>query len=194
MDKYIQFLYLETDLNTQILDWLELYLACFLKILLDPCLTLFHICIGVVLGLALGNSFDTLIGFLLCNSFGLELGTLIGTIMRPLLINYMVRSLEVFLGLPLYIFFNSPLRDLFDSDSWYNFLQLIVYIPLGSKVRYSDLVGSSSWDTLVVPPSGSGLRFHLLPSGACPDFPSQANLAMTFSGFSPTLPRWLRRS
>ena len=93
-----------------------------------------------------------------------------------------------------HFFFNSPLRDLFDSDSWSNFLQLIVYIPLGSKVRYSDLVGSSSWDTLVVPPSGYGLRFHLLPSGACPDFPSQANLAMTFSGFSPTLPRWLRRS
>ena len=62
------------------------------------------ISIGVLLGLELGNYFDTSIGYLLCYSVDLALGTLIGTLMRPLLRNYLGRSLEVFLGLHLYFY------------------------------------------------------------------------------------------
>ena len=67
-------------------------------------------------------------------------------------------------------------------------------IPLGSKLRYPDLVGSPSRATLAVPPSRSGLSFPSLPSGACPDSPSQVKLAVNFSGLLPILPRRLGRS
>ena len=88
--------HLNTYLNIQILDWLEIYLACLLEIILDPCLNTSSISIGVLLVLELGNYFDTSIGYLLCYSVDLALGTLIGTLMRPLLRNYLGRSLEVF--------------------------------------------------------------------------------------------------
>ena len=58
----------------------------------------------MVLGLALGNSFDTSIGYLLFYSVDLTLSTLIGMQVGPLLINYMGRSLETFIGLPLYFY------------------------------------------------------------------------------------------
>ena len=67
-------------------------------------------------------------------------------------------------------------------------------IPLGSKLRYPDLVGSPSRATRTVPPSRSGLSFPSLPSGACPDSPSQVKLAVNFSGLLPILPRRLGRS
>ena len=66
----------------------------------------------------------------------------------------------------------SPLESLFESYSWSNLIQLILYIPLGSKVRYPDLVGSPLRATLAVPPSGSGLRFPSLPPGAYTGSPS----------------------
>ena len=67
-------------------------------------------------------------------------------------------------------------------------------IPIGTKVRYPDLVGSPSRATLAVPPSGSGLRFPSLPSGACTDYPLQSKLDVTFSGFLPILPLWRGKS
>ena len=63
---------------------------------MDPCLTLFRISIGVVLGLALLNSFETSIVSLIFYSVDLEPGTLIGTLMGPLLGNYLGKSLEAF--------------------------------------------------------------------------------------------------
>ena len=51
------------------------------------CLAIFVISIGVVLGLALDNSFDTPIRSLLCYPVDLLLGKLIGTLMGPLLVN-----------------------------------------------------------------------------------------------------------
>ena len=66
-----------------------------------PSLTLFSIPIDVVLVLALGNSFDTSIRSLLYYSVNLPLGTLIETMMVPLLGNYILRYLEAFIGLPL---------------------------------------------------------------------------------------------
>ena len=67
-DVVILFLYL----------WIALSLAYLLEILLYPCLNIFGISIGVVFGLALDNFFDTSIQFLLCYSFDLSLGTLMG--------------------------------------------------------------------------------------------------------------------
>ena len=58
----------------------------------------------MVLGFALGNSFDNSIGSFIFYSVDLALGTLIGTMMVPLLGNYMGRSLEVFLGLTLWFY------------------------------------------------------------------------------------------
>ena len=86
-------LYLDHHLTLQILDWLALYLSYLLEILLYLFLTLFGISIGVVLGLTLVNYFDTPIGSLLWYSVDLELGTLIVTLMRPLLENKMGRSI-----------------------------------------------------------------------------------------------------
>ena len=60
--------------------------------------------VSVVLGLALGNSFDASIGSLLFYSVDLAFGTLVGTSMGPLLGNYLGRSLEAFLGFPLYFY------------------------------------------------------------------------------------------
>ena len=68
--------------------------------------------------------------------------------------------------------------------------QLIVENPPGSKVRYPDLVGSPLRTILAVHPSESGLIFPSLPSGACPNYPFQAKLDMTFSGLSPIIHRW----
>ena len=93
-------------------------------------MNLFGISIGVVLGLALGNYFDTSIGSLIFYSVYLELGTLIGNMMEPLLGSYMGRYLELFILIPLYFYF-SPLESLFESDSLYNVLQFILYIPPG---------------------------------------------------------------
>ena len=83
------------------------------------------------------------------------------------------------------LLFDSPLEALFDSDSWSNFLQLILDIRLQSKIRYPDLVGSTSQAKVVVPPSVYGLRFSSLPSRTCPDSPSQTKLAVTYSVLSP---------
>ena len=60
-----------------------------------------YISIGVVLGLELGNYFDTSIGSLICYSADLEIVTLIGRLMGPLPENYLGRSLEEILGLTL---------------------------------------------------------------------------------------------
>ena len=67
-------------------------------------MTIFGLSIDVVLGLALGNSFDASIGPLLCYLDDLSLGTLIGMLMGPLLSNYMGRYLEAFLVFSLYIY------------------------------------------------------------------------------------------
>ena len=91
------------------------------------------------------------------------------------------------------LLFDSPLEALFDSDYWSNLLQLIVDTPLGSKVRYPDSVGSPLQATLAMPPSRFGLRFTLLASGACTDSPSQAKLAVTFSGLSHLLETLIRK-
>ena len=93
-------------------------------------------------------------------------------------------------GIVFVILFYSPLEALFESDSWYNFLWLVVDVPLVSKVRYTYLVGSPLRATLAVPHSGSVLMFPSLPSGACPDSPSQAKIAVNFSCSSLILPRW----
>ena len=71
-------------------------------------MNLFVISIGVVLGLVFGNYFKTSIGYFLFYSVDLALVTLIGTIVKPLLGNYMGRSLEAFIGLTLYIYFSPP--------------------------------------------------------------------------------------
>ena len=68
-------------------------------------MNLFVISIGVVLGLVFGNYFKTSIGYFLFYSVDLALVTLIGTIVEPLLGNYMGISLEAFIGLTLYIYF-----------------------------------------------------------------------------------------
>ena len=78
---------------------------------------------------------------------------------------------------------------MFDSYSWYKLIQLIVDIPLGSKVRYPDLSCSPLQSTLAVPPSWYGLRFTSLPPGGYTGSLFQTNLAVTFSGFSPILHR-----
>ena len=50
----------------------------------------------------------------------------------------------------------SPLGDMLYSETWTNVgLQLIVYIPPGSKVRYPDLMGSPLQATPAMPPSRS---------------------------------------
>ena len=70
-------------------------------------------------------------------------------------------------------------------------LQLIVYRSHGSKVRYTDLVGSSLRATLVVTTAGSCTYFLPYTYGMCPDSPSQATLAVPLSAERPTL--YLRR-
>ena len=83
----------------------------------------------------------------------------------------------------------SPLGYLLDYDTWIPVgLQLIVEIPTGSKVRYPDLVGSTSQATLAVTPSGSCPKFPLPPYGTCLNYTSQAMIAVTLSGLRPTLP------
>ena len=82
-----------------------------------PCLTISGISIGVILGLALGNYFDTSIGSLICYSVDLELVTLIGTLMGSLFGNYLGMSLESFIELPFYFCFVSLIEVLFESDS-----------------------------------------------------------------------------
>ena len=80
----------------------------------------------VVLGLALGNSFDTSVVSLLWYLVDLALFTLIDRLVVPLLGNYMIRYLETFLVLTFYFYFGSPPRSLFDSESWYNVLRFIL--------------------------------------------------------------------
>ena len=58
----------------------------------------------MVLGLELGNYFETSIGSLLCYLVELALGTLIGTLMGNLPGNYLGSSLEAFLVFPLYFY------------------------------------------------------------------------------------------
>ena len=79
---------------------MALYFAFLLGILLDPCLNIFGISIGVVLILEPGNYFDNSIGSLLCYSVELALGTLYGMLTGVLLGNYLGRSYEAFIGLP----------------------------------------------------------------------------------------------
>ena len=76
---------------------MELLLACLFYILLDSLLGLFYISIGVVLVLAHVDSFDTSVGSLICSSVDFALGALIGKVMGFLLVNYLVRSLGIFL-------------------------------------------------------------------------------------------------
>ena len=68
--------HLDTHLNLQILElwlilcldlWLVWSLSCILEILFAICLNISVISIGVVLCLALGNSFKTSIGSLICS-------------------------------------------------------------------------------------------------------------------------------
>ena len=68
---------------------LEWYLECILEIMFDTFLNIFCTSISMVLGFAFGNHFDRSIGLLFCYSIDLELGTLIGIMMRPLLDNNM---------------------------------------------------------------------------------------------------------
>ena len=90
---------------------------------------------------------------------------------------------------------SSPLWDLLDSETWPPVgLQLIVYTPYDSKVRYPDLVGSLLRATIVVPPSGFFPNFTPPPSWTFLTFTSQARLAATISGAWTTLPRRRGRS
>ena len=57
------------------------------------------------------------------------------------------------------LLFDSTLEALFEYYTGFNFIQFIVDIPLGSKVRHPDLFGSPSQATISAPPSGSGLGF-----------------------------------
>ena len=104
--------------------------------------------------------------------------------------NYLGMSLESFIGLPFYFYFVSLIEVLFESDSWYNVLQLILEIPHGSNVWYSDLVRSPLRATLVVPPSVSSLKFLPPPSWMCLNYPSRSTFAVTLSWGHPTLPWW----
>ena len=62
----------------------------------------------------------------------------------------------------------SPLGDLKDSDAWPPVgLQLILYIPHGSKVRSPDLVVSPSLATPSLPHSISCPKCTPPPSGSC---------------------------
>ena len=71
-----------------------------------------------------------------------------------------------------------PLWDMLYSYIWPHFgLQLIVYIPYGSKVSQCDLLVSPSWYTLAP------------PSGMCLTSSSQTTLSETLYGGWPTLPR-----
>ena len=60
-------------------------------------MALFGISIGVILGLALLNYFNTLNGYLLCSPIDLEFDTLIGTLIVLLLVNYLAVHLDNFL-------------------------------------------------------------------------------------------------
>ena len=86
----------------------------------------------------------------------------------------------------------SPLWDLLYSETWPPVgLQLIVNIPHGSNLRYHAFVGSSSRDTLAVPPSWSCPKFLTPHYGTCLTYPSRSTLAVTLSGVLLTLP-WRR--
>ena len=66
-----------------------------------------------------------------------------------------------------------PLGSLIYSDTWTLVgLQLIVYIPTGSKVRYLDLMDSPSRTTLEVNPSVHFSKFPLPLSVTCLTSPS----------------------
>ena len=76
----------------------------------------------------------------------------------------------------------STLGDMLYSYNWPPIgLQFIMDIPYGSKVRYSDLVGSLLRATLTVPPSGYCLKFSPPPSGTCLFSPSRKTLDVTLS-------------
>ena len=80
-------------------------------------MNIFVISIGVVLGLALENSFDASIGPFLCYLDDFSIGTLIGMLMGPLLSNYMGRYLEAFLVFCLYIYLFRLYKPFFDCES-----------------------------------------------------------------------------
>ena len=89
------------------------------------------------------------------------------------------------------LLFFSPLEALFEPESWYTVLQLIMEIPTGSKVRYPDLVGSPSQATLLVPTSWFCPNFPPPPSILWLTSTSLSMLADTLSGGWPALP-WRR--
>ena len=61
-------------------------------------------------------------------------------------------------------------------------LKLILDGPPGSKVRYPDLVRSTSRATLAVLTSGYCLKFQSPPSGTRPTSPSRSTLDVTIYG------------
>ena len=69
-------------------------------------------------------------------------------------------------------------------------LQLIVEIPPGSKVRYPDLVVPSLRATLVVPTLGSCPKFPPPSYVTYLTSPSRATLAINLSLVWPTIPFW----
>ena len=67
-------------------------------------------------------------------------------------------------------------------DTWPPFgLQFILDIPLSSKVRYPDLVGSPLRTTPAVPPPGYCSNFPPPPSGKFSTSTLQSLLAVTLS-------------
>ena len=138
--------------------------------------------IDVVLGLALGNSFDASIRLFLCYLDDLSYGTLIGMLMGPLLSNYMGRYLEAFLVFPLYIYLFRLYKPFLTvsldtiSSSW------LWTSHLGQKARYPDLVESPLQSTLAVPNLVYCPKFPTTPSGSCLTSPLQVTLADTLSG------------
>ena len=83
-----------------------------------------------------------------------------------------------------------PPWDILYSETWSPVgLQLVVYIPPGSKLIYSELVVSLLRGTLAVPPSKSCPKFPPPLSGKFLTYPSRATLSVTLSCECPTLNR-----
>ena len=78
---------------------------------------------------------------------------------------------------------DSSLVDMIYSETWPPVVvQLIMYIPHGSKLIYPELFVSPLRATVAVPPSGYCPKFPPPPSEDCLTYPSQSMLSMNISG------------
>ena len=101
--------------------------------------------------------------------------------------SYGIGIIDDTVGFFLVYYLVSPLGDLLYSDTWPPIgLLLIMKIPLGSILRYPDLVGSPSWSKLIVTPSVLCSKFPTPPSRTCLTYPSWTTLYLTLSRAWPT--------